>query len=240
MKPTATLFVLLLLGACGTPGQDLAVDVTPAPVLPASYPVGEEIGRLLSADPAASEAAEARLIALDGARREQLLVYARTLPTERDLRWLHVLDEHHALPDLTATERLEFLLWKAARPERTYAMKAQSGLMDMARADPTPLIEHVRAGRPGTETLAVILGVTQTRAAFPALLDRYRGARTRREREAAAEALGMLWGTGRKPRLSGAPGEIARDADMLETWYREQLEIEAEAAATGPTGGSPR
>ena len=237
---TTTLALLGLLAACGTPGQDLRVDVTPAPVLPVSYPVGEEVGRLLSSDPSASEGAEARLIALDGERRDQLLSYAKTLPRERDLRWLHVLDEHHALPQLTADERMEFLLWKTAKPERSYAMKAQSGLMDMATSAPQTLIARVREGGPGTDIVAVVLGVTGTRQAVPALLDRYRDARTRQEREAVSEALGMLWGTGRKPRVVGAPAEIARDADMLEAWYREQLELEAEAAAaTGPVEGSP-
>lgn len=228
--------LLLLLTACGTPGQDLRVDVAPAPVLPASYPVGEDVGRLLSADPDVSGAAEARLLALDGERREALLTYAKTLPRERDLRWLHVLDEHHALPELAPEDRLDFLLWKTARPERTFAMKAQSQLMDMAREDPTPLIARMRAGEPGSDVLAIVLGVTQTRSAFPALLDRYRNAYDVGQRAAPAEALGMLVGSGRAPRVNGSPQEIARDADALESWYREQLEIEAERAAGPPEG----
>jgi len=234
MRMTLFLPLLLVVLGCGTPGQDLVVDVDPAPVLPSSYPVGEEIGRLLSSDPAASEAAEARLIALDGARKQQLLSYAQTLKGERDLRFLHVLDEHHALPPLTPQERLDFLLWKAARPERFYVMKAQSRLMDMARRDPTPLIARLQSGAPGGDTLAIVLGVSGTREAFPVLLERYRTAFGARERAAAAEALGMLQGAGRTPRLQGGAREIARDADELEAWYREQLEMEAEAASGPP------
>ena len=152
-RAPALVLLLCALGGCGTPGQDLAVDVAPAPVMPAAMPVAEEVGRLLSPDEAASRAAAARLIALDGERRDQLLAYAATLPQERDLRWLHVLDEHHALPPLEADERLDFLLWKAARPERTFAMKARSQLMDMAREDPAPLIARVQAGEAGSEVL---------------------------------------------------------------------------------------
>ena len=247
-RPTmrAGLGACLLLAAaaaalpgCGTPGQDLQVDVPTAPVLPASYPVGEEIGRLLSSDAEASRAAEARLIALDGERRERLLTYAATLPRERDLRWLHVLDEHHALPALTPNERLDFLLWKAARPERSLAMKARSQLMDMARSDPAPLIEHLRAGEAGSDELSVVLGVTRTRAAFPVLLERYRAAYGPAQRTAPAEALALIVGDGRKPRVYGSPAELAREADVLESWYREQLEIEADRAA-GPPEGGPR
>lgn len=237
MIRVATLLVILAaFAACGTPGQDLRVDVDPAPVLPSSYPVGEEVGRLLSSDPGASAGAESRLLALDGERRDALLSYAKTLPRERDLRWLHVLDEHHALPELSASERLDFLLWKTARPERTFAMKAQSQLMDMARDDPAPLIARMREGEAGSDVLAIVLGVTGTRVAFPALLERYRGSFDATQRAAAAEALGMLAGDGRTPRVNGSPQEIARDADMLDAWYREQLEIEAERAAGPPEG----
>ena len=84
--------------------------------------------------------------------------------------------------------------------------------------------------------LAIVLGVTQTRSAFPALLDRYRNAYDVAQRAAPAEALGMLVGSGRAPRVNGSPQEIARDADALESWYREQLEIEAERAAGPPEG----
>ena len=94
------LIPLVLACGCGTPGQDLAVEMPAAPVLPAAQPVGEEVGRLLSSDPEVSKAAEARLIALDGERLDLLLTYAKTVSLERDLRWLHVLDEHHALAKL--------------------------------------------------------------------------------------------------------------------------------------------
>ena len=66
--------------------------------------------------------------------------------------------------DAGLSERLDFLLWKADRPERTYAMKAQSQLMDMARDDPTPLVERMQQGEAGADVLAVVLGVTGTRS----------------------------------------------------------------------------
>ncbi len=231
--------LLLGLAACGSPGRDLVVRVEPAPVMPASYPVGAEVGRLLSADPAISKAAEARLIALDGEAKAGLLTYVATLGAERDLRLLHVLDEHHALPELPIEAHLDFLLWKAARPERFYVMKAQSRLIDLARADPAPLIARLERGAPGSDVLAVVLAVSGTRQAVPALVDRYRHAVHGTERAAAAEALGMLAGATRRPRATGSAAQIARNADALDAWYREQLDLEAEAAAaTGPAEGS--
>lgn len=241
MNARLAILGVLLLGcaACGAPGRDLVVRVDPAPLMPADYPVGAEIGRLLSADPDISEAAEARLIALDGAAKDGLVAYVATLGAERDLRLLHVLDEHHALPALPVEAQLDFLLWKAARPERFYVMKAQSRLIDLARADPAPLIARLERGAPGSDVLAVVLAVSETRSAFPVLVDRYRNAFSGAERAAAAEALGMLAGQTRRPRATGSPAQIARNADALDAWYSEQLDLEAEAAAaTGPAEGS--
>lgn len=231
----------LLATSCGTPGQDLEVKVAPAPVMPASYPVGVEVGRLLSADPATSEAAQARLIALDGEDKRAFLSYVQTLGAERDLRLLHVLDEHHALPDMPTEARLDFLLWKAARPERFYVMKAQSRLIDMARADPKPLTQRLEQGASGSEVLAVVLALSGTYEAFPALIRRYRTTTDAGERAAAAEAIGILAGNARRPRATGSNAEIRRNADALDAWYQERLDREDEAAATaGPAEGDNR
>ena len=231
MKAHGATLLLLWLGACGSPGRDLVVDVPDVPVIVPRYEVGAEVGRLLSADPTSSQDAEARLIALVEEPRERFLAYAASLQGERDMRLLHVLDEHHALPELTPTERLDFLLWKAARPERFYVMKAQSRLMEMAREDPAPLIARLREAGPGSDMLGVALAMSGRREAFPVLLDRYRAAPTPGERAGLAEALGILAGEERRPRATGSAAEIARDAAALEAWYRDQLERAADAAA---------
>ncbi|MDA1195620.1 MAG: hypothetical protein O2894_10605 [Planctomycetota bacterium] len=240
MRKRVSLLLLLSLGACGAPGRDLVVKVPPAPLLPASQPVAEEIGRLLSPDPEESKAAEQRLVALDGERLERLLTYAKTLEGERDLRLMHVLDEHHALPDLPPDVRLDFLLWKASRPERFYAMKARSRLMDLAKSDPQPLVDRVAAGAPGTEILAVVLGVAGVQAAIGPLVARYRAPQTAAERTAAAEALALLTDGAVRPRASGALEDLGRDADAVLAWQREQLEREASGAAVAVPAGSHR
>ena len=88
--------VVVALAACGTPGQDLKIQLEPAPVISTEIQIGAEVGRLLGPDPEISKAAEKRLIALTGEALERFLTYARTLEGERDMRLLNVLDEHHA------------------------------------------------------------------------------------------------------------------------------------------------
>ncbi len=235
--------LLLLLGAgCGSTGADVRVDAPTVPRIPARVQVAEEVGRLLSPDPAASKAAAQRLMALDGDQRQAFLDYVATLEGERDLRLLNVLDEQHALPEMSVKDQLDFLLWKAARPERFFVMKAQSRLIDFAKKDPDALIERLRQGGPSAEVLGVVLAVSKTQKALPALLERYRFPATQRERSAAAEALGLLAGAERRPRASGTREEIARDAEVLEAWYQEQLEIAAERSSVPPptAGGGGR
>ena len=219
-SPTMAAVLLLLAAGCGSTAADVRVDAPTVPRVPERVQVAEQVGRLLSPDPERSKTASQRLMALEGERLQEFLEYVKTLEGERDLRLLNVLDEHHALPPMATADQLDFLLWKAGHPERFYVMKAQSRLLDMARADPDPLIERVRAGGEGADVLGVVLAVSKTQKALPALLERYRGATTQRERAATAEALGILAGEERRPRASGTREEIARDAAALEAWYR--------------------
>ncbi len=241
LRPLSVVLALLV-GGCGSTAADVRVDAPPVPRVPARMQVAEEVGRLLAPDPAVSKAAERRLISLDGDDRQAFLDYVETLQGERDLRLLNVLDEHHALPAMSVDEQLDFLLWKSARPERFYVMKAQSRLIDLAKKDPEALIARLGRGGPSAEVLGVVLAVSKTTRALPALLERYRFPASQRERAAAAEALGLLAGAERRPRASGSREEIARDAAVLEAWYEEQLAIAAERSSVppAPAGGEER
>lgn len=227
---TTCLLTPAAAGGCGTPGQDLDVRVAAPPAVAESVQVGAEVGRLLSPDPDASRAAEKRLVALTGDDLQAFLAYAQSLEGERDMRLLNVLDEHHALPALTVEEKLEFLLWKSARKERFYVMKAQSRLMDMAREDPAPLIARLARGGSEADVLGVALAVTRTEAAIPVLIDRYRRTTDRDTRAATAEALALMAGPELRPRASGRPQDIGRDADALAAWYEERLQQREDAA----------
>jgi hypothetical protein len=225
--------LLLLMGGCGTPGQNVPV-VVPEPHVPsASRQVAAEVGRLLSPDPEESKEAERRLMRLDEAGRADLARHAERIPGERDPRWWNVLDENHLLPDLPDEERLDFLLWKSRRPEPFLAMKAQSGLMAMAREQPDVLTrrleQHASGARTthGIEPVVVALGVAKVEAAVPSLLAVYRSATKSSERRAAVEALVLLAGEDRRPRTQGAPVDIARDAARIEAWWQERRETEA-------------
>jgi hypothetical protein len=230
---------LVCLAACTTPGQDLDLRVQPAPTLSPRVQVGAEIGRLLSPDPATSKQAEKRLVALTGEDLVAFLAYADTLQGEQDLRLLNVLDEHHALPELGTRAEIDFLLWKAALPERFYTMKAHSRLIDLAQQDPQPLIERLRLGGENVDVLGVVLALTHTEAAVPALLERYRSTQVPGERAAAAEALGMIAGEERRPRPSGRPDDIESDAAAIEAWYLERV-AEREASVSTPPPGEER
>ncbi|MDJ0973824.1 MAG: hypothetical protein QNJ98_05145 [Planctomycetota bacterium] len=230
----------LLLGACTTPGRRTPVDVARAPAVASRVEIGREVGWLLSADEQASRAAERRLVNLTGEARDELLSYRERIPTERDPRWLNVLDEHHALPELDDQAHIDFLLWKGARDSRFYAMKAQSRLLDMARTKPDVLIARLAGGGPGMDAIAVALAQANVLEAVPVLLDIYTGRRTDFERRAAAEALTMLAGESRRPRARGTTREYVQDAEVIRAWYREQQALAAEregARDGGPIDG---
>lgn len=224
MHPRQVLTVGLaaLLCACGTPGSNVAVNVPVAPVVKQDVRIAEAVGELLSSDARESEAALQQLLQLDESQRADLIAYRDQIPNERDPRWLNVLDEYHALPELDAKDQLDFLVWKAGRPEPFFVMKAQSRLLDMARDNPEALIDRLEAGGDGSEVLAVALALSGERRAVPALLTRYRYPQQPDERRAAVEALAQLVGEERRPRLRGTREEMERDALAIESWYQEQ------------------
>jgi hypothetical protein len=230
------LAACLALGACGSPGRNIPVDVSAAPRIPAEVRMGEEVGRLLSPEPAVSKAAERRLMALDEDGRDRLVAYAATLAGERDVRLLHVLDEHHALPAMPVGETLDFLLWKAARPERFYVMKAQSRMLDLARREPDAFLGRARRGGPGFRMIAVVLASNDIKEAIPVLAERYRRTGDAGEREAAALALARLTGGAVEPRPAGPRSEIERDAAAVGEWYRDLLEQEADEPSGAEEG----
>ena len=224
VRALVPLLLAALLAGCGTPGRNVPVELTPAPEPLASRLVGTEVGRLLSADPEESRRAERRLTALDEEGRKALLVHAAKIPGERDPRWLNVLDENHALQPLPADQELEYLLWKASREESFYVMKAQSRLLDLARAEPDLLIARMARGGRGAEVLAVALALAGERRAIRPLLARYENARSLEERRVAAESLAQLVGDDLRPRLQGSDAEIRRDADAIRRWLAQPHE----------------
>lgn len=232
MIPTRTtvwaLTLALSAGACGLPGTTTPVDVGVAPAVAPQVEVGREIGLLLSADEEASRRAEARLSTVTGEDRVALLAYRDVIPNERDPRWLNVLDEHHALPQLDDRSLVDFLVWKGERPGGTFAMKAQNQLLDLARKRPDMLIARVREGGSGIDKISVALSMARVVEAVPALLERYTDPRDDVERRAAADALARIAGEGYRPRARGSARELAQDASTIRAWYDEQQELAAD------------
>ena len=223
---TMAILLLLASAACGTPGRNVPADLPDAPRPVEAHLVAKEVGRLLSADPSVSRAAERRLMRLGDEGRAALLAHASRIPEERDPRWLHVLDENHALPPLPLEEELDFLLWKVSRPESFYVAKAQGRLLDLARVNPDRLLVRLDRGGRGVEAVAVALAMAGEMRAVEPLLERYRKGRTPHERRVAAEALGVLVGEERRPRPQGRPDEIQRDAQIIENWYHSLREVQ--------------
>jgi hypothetical protein len=210
----------LLAGACAAPVRTGTIAVPPPQAPLERDRLAARVGDLLSADPVRSLDAERRLSALDDAERRTLAEVAATIPHERDPRWLNVLDENHALPALSAEERLDFLLWKSARVEPFYAMKAQSRLLDLARERPEVLEQRLARPGPQRPDVAIALALAHGPRRVPALVAFYRDARTVAERRGAAEAIALAVGEERRPRPDGTPVEVARDADAVERWWR--------------------
>ncbi len=237
MRALPAALLLSLLAACASSGRGVPLAVEPARrPLPADL-VAADVGRLLSPDAEASSAALARLTTLDEAGREALQAYARTIPDERDPRWLLVLDENHQLPALDPDTEVRYLAWKSSLPDRVFAWKGEGRLLELARTHSDALLRRLEAGGEGAAAVAVALALSGDRRAVPALLARYRAARTPAERREAAEALTAVAGEGRRPREDGTPAEIAQDADAIERWWRAE-ERAAGGDTTAPGGGS--
>lgn len=211
--------VLLLLTAAPGCGSSVPV-VLEAPRGPeASTRVSLAVGDLLSADPARSAAGERDLLALDEEERAALAAHAARIPTERDPRWLHVLDEAGLMPALSPGERTAFLLWKARRPEPSFVMRAQAGLVEQARQDPAPLLAELSRGTPAVDALVAALVVAQRQDAVPGLTRRYLATDDEEERRELAEGLARLVGEDVRPRSSGSPEQRAGDAEaLLQRW----------------------
>lgn len=209
----APWILLAAAGCASAPPVPVRLEDPPRPT-PAGE-VGRAVGELLSNDPAQAAAAERRLLALDEEGRAALREHLAAIPGERDPRWLHVLDEHQVLPDLSADERVAFLAWKASRPEEFFVSKAQSALVAEARRDPDPLLRALARGAPSADVIVLALAVAGRREAVPALTERYVATEDLQERRALAEALARLVGEDVRPRIGGARADRQKDATTL-------------------------
>lgn len=204
------------LGAgCGSFPTQAYVTVPPAGPPSPSTRVGRLAGELLVNDLERSAAAEQDLLALQGDDLEALAQHARSIPAERDPRWLHVLDEQSLLPPLPLAERISFLLWKAQRPEAFYVMKARAALTEQASQDPAPLLAVLESGAAGSTQVALALALAGRQEAVPVLLDRYVAAEDEEERRALVEALRGLLGEDVRIRVTASREERARRAEEL-------------------------
>lgn len=233
----AVLAALLATGlsACSGSATNAYVTVPDAAVPSASVRVGRLVGDLLVNDRVRSAEAERELLALQGEDLAALAAHAATIPTERDPRWLHVLDEHALFPALALDQRIAFLLWKARRPEAFYVMKARAALTEQAKQDPTPLLAVVEAGVSGGTQVALALSLAGRHEAIPVLLDRYVEAEDEEERRALVEALRGLLGEETRIRVTASREERRRRAEEL--LQRYQLGRQAPGAAVEGTGG---
>jgi|GEM_PF-1927027 len=240
-RPVAILLTfacVLGTSACGSLETSSHVRVPPAVPAATSTVVARAVGELLSGDPERSAAAEKRLLVLDEAELQELSLLAERIPAERDPRWLHVLDEHQLGPQLRAEERVAFLLWKAARPEPFFAIKARAGLAEQARRDPAPLVAALEAGLSGGEALAVALAVAGRREAVPALADRFVVAEDESERRALIEVLTRLLGEETRLRATAPRDEREREAQRLRERFllgrpEPAKAVRAEGASSG-------
>ncbi len=215
--------VLAALGvgaACGSAAARMPVDV-PAGTAPTREALLEgDVGRLLGADPAASQDALRALGSLDAGGRVVLAAHAARIPTETDPRWLEVLDANGLAPSLPPERRLGWALWQVAQPEPGRVMAGQARLVELARSSPQVLVRRLATPGPGRDAIAIALGEAGEREAVPALLALYRAPDAPRERRAAALALGRLAGDDLRPREEGTTEEIERDAARIDAWWR--------------------
>ncbi len=230
MKRLWILGLLLLLPACRDGSRRVAIDLPDAPQPLARDLVAAEVGRLLSADPSRSRAAEARLTALDREGRTALLRHAERIPEEQDPRWLLVLEENHALPPRPAEEEIAYLLWKARRPETFYVMKAQSRLLDLARTNPDAVLKALETEPADADVLAVALALAGEQRAFLPLRALYAEATTAGQRRVAAEALDQLTAGAVTPRVMGSATDIQADVERLDAWWAAHGEASKEGA----------
>lgn len=217
----AALLAALFAAGCVAPAKRVPLDVPPARTPSAEERVAAEVSRLLSADGGASAAAAVALASLDDDGRAALAAHARKIPNERDPRWLTVLDGHGLLADASPAARADLLAWQASRDDPRLVWRAQSGLLELARARPEVLEAKLAdPACPARDALAVALADAGSARSVPALVELYRTARTPGELRAAALAVGRLAGEDRRPRVDATPAERERDAARILDWYR--------------------
>ena len=211
----------LALAACSTVGSRVPSDLPVAPTPTAADEVATWVGALLSADRTASAAAGCWLSNLDAPHRQAFVDHAKRIPAERDSRWRAVLEEAGLLGEVGTEERIDLLVWRATRPCPVEVLKAQNGLLDLARQDPTPLLARLSRTGPGRDAIAIALASAGERRAVPMLLDLYRTSASAVERRAAASALARLAGRDLAPHADGSPDERSADATRTAAWFEE-------------------
>ncbi len=223
---SATLAVVCAIGAtslaaCTSEAKRVPLDVPAARAPSVEVRIADEVARLLSPDVRESDDAARALSGLDDEDRKALARHAAKIPTERDPRWLSVLDGNGLFADAGPAARADLLAWQASRTDARLVWRAQSGLLDLARSNPEILLARLRdPACPARDAIAVALADADEKRAIPALIDLYRTPRTPAERRAATLALGRLAGADRQPRFDATPVERERDADRLLAWYQ--------------------
>ena len=206
---------------CGSAAKRVPLDVPAARGPSTSGRVAEEVARLLSPDREASAAAARALASLDDDGRAALAAHATKIPNERDPRWLTVLDENGLATDAGPFARADLLAWQASRPDPRLVWRAQSGLLELARAHPEVLEAKLAdPGCPARDAIAVALADARATRSVPALVALYLGAGTVAERRAASVSIARLAGEDRRPRVDATPAERERDAARVLAWYR--------------------
>lgn len=223
---------LALAGAGCASAARAPVDVPAGRVATRDEEVARDVGRLLSGEPTAAREAEARLLALDADGRAALGRHAAAVPSERDPRFLHVLDAHGLLPPLAPADDVALRVAQATRDDPGARARGLAGLEARARTDPAALRARLRPGAVGSEALALGLGAAGDRGAGPALLELYVRAVRGSERRAAAAALGKLLAPRRGPDPDAVGAELSREAARVEAAWRP------DAGAAG-RGGPP-
>lgn len=218
---------IVCLGACASSAARALVDAPAATHWTEDARVAREVGRLLGGDAAASRAAEAVLLALDDAGRASLLRHAARVPTERDRRWLHILDAYGRLPALSAEEAVDLRLWQALRTDPGSAARGRAALAELARRDPAPLLARLSPDAPGAAVIALALADAHAVATGPAILDLYVAAPTPALRRAAAAALDRLVAPARGPDPDALGLDLVAEAARVASLVRDRAAREA-------------
>ena len=210
-----------LLGACSSAAKRVPLDVPAARAPSAATRIADDVARLLGADPPASEDAARRLSGLDEDGRTALAAHAKSIPSERDPRWLTVLDGNGLLVDEGPAVRARLLAWQASRREPALVWRAQNGLLELARTHPE-ILERALADASwlSRDAIAIALADARSVRSIPSLVGLYREARSGAERRSAALALGRLVGDDRRPRLDPTAEERERDSERVLAWFR--------------------